>query len=44
MMGIGARIGRLAVGMDGDVVLLDGPPLEPATSVLRAFVNGEEVR
>jgi imidazolonepropionase-like amidohydrolase len=44
MMGIGSRVGRLATGLDGDVLLLDGPPLEPSTRVLRAFVNGEEVR
>jgi len=44
MMAIGERVGRIAVGLDGDVLLLDGAPLEPATSVLRAWVNGEEIR
>jgi imidazolonepropionase-like amidohydrolase len=44
MMGIHARVGRIAVGLDGDVLVLDGAPLEPATSVLKAFVDGEEVR
>jgi imidazolonepropionase-like amidohydrolase len=44
MMGIDDRVGRLAVGLDGDVLLLDGAPLDPATSVLRAWVGGEEVR
>jgi imidazolonepropionase-like amidohydrolase len=44
MMGLATRVGRLARGLDGDVLLLDGPPLEPATRVLRAFVNGTEVR
>lgn len=44
MMGIHARVGRIAAGLDGDVVVLDGAPLEPATSVLKTFVNGEEVR
>lgn len=44
MMSIEDRVGMLAVGLDGDVVLLDGPPLDPATRVLRAWVNGEEVR
>jgi imidazolonepropionase-like amidohydrolase len=43
MMAIDGRVGRLAVGLDADVLLLDGPPLEPGTSVLRAWVNGEEV-
>jgi imidazolonepropionase-like amidohydrolase len=43
MLAIGARVGRLAAGLDGDVLLLDEPPLEPETSVVRAWVNGEEV-
>lgn len=43
MMAIDARVGRLASGLDADVLLLDGPPLEPGTSVLRTWVNGEEV-
>lgn len=37
------RVGRLAVGLDGDVLLLDGAPLDPRTRVLRAWVGGEEV-
>ncbi len=44
MMGIDDRVGSLAAGKDGDVLLLDGPPLDPATRVLRAWVGGEEVR
>jgi hypothetical protein len=43
MMSIDRRVGRLAAGLDADVLLLDGAPLEPGTSVLRAWVNGEEV-
>jgi len=43
MMGIDDRVGRLEAGLDGDLLLLDGPPLGPATSVVRAFVNGKEV-
>jgi len=43
MMAIDERVGMLAAGLDADVLLLDGPPLEPGTSVLRAWVNGEEV-
>ena len=43
MMTIEARVGRLASGLDADVLLLDGPPLDPSTSVLRTWVNGEEV-
>jgi imidazolonepropionase-like amidohydrolase len=44
MFAIEDRVGLLAPGRDGDVLLLDGPPLEPRTSVLRAWVSGEEVR
>jgi len=43
MLRIEDRVGRLAAGLDGDVLLLDGPPLEPATSVLRVWVAGKEV-
>ncbi len=43
MMAIAGRVGRLERGLDADVLLLDGPPLDPATSVLRAWVNGREV-
>lgn len=44
MMGISGRVGVLEAGCDGDVLLLDGPPLELSTSVLRTWVNGEEIR
>jgi len=43
MMAIDGRVGRLESGLDADVLLLDGATLEPGTSVLRAWVNGEEV-
>jgi hypothetical protein len=43
MLAIDSRVGRLEPGLDGDVLLLDGPPLEASTRVLRAWVNGEEV-
>jgi imidazolonepropionase-like amidohydrolase len=43
-MGIEERVGTLAPGMDGDVLLLDGPPLDASTSVERVWVAGEEVR
>ena len=43
MMGIADRVGRLEAGLDADVLLLDGPPLEPSTSTLRTWVNGKEV-
>ena len=43
MYSMSDRVGRLAVGLDGDVLLLDGPPLDPRTRVLRAWVGGQEV-
>ena len=43
MMAIDHRVGRLESGLDGDLLLLDGPPLAPGTSVVRTWVNGEEV-
>lgn len=44
VMGIEGRVGALAPGLDGDVLLLDGPPLDASTSVERVWVAGEEVR
>ena len=44
LLGIANRVGRLAPGMDADVLLLDGPPLGLSTSVLRVWVAGEEIR
>lgn len=41
---IDARVGRLEPGLDADVLLLDGEPLDGATSVTRVWVNGHEVR
>lgn len=43
MFAMSGRVGRLAPGLDGDVLLLDGPPLDPRTRVLRAWVGGQEV-
>jgi hypothetical protein len=44
MLAVGDRIGRLRRGLEADVLLLDGPPLAPSTSVLRVWVNGKEVQ
>ncbi len=41
---VASRVGQLAEGQDADVLLLDGPPLEPATRILRTWVDGVEVR
>ncbi|MFT7484380.1 MAG: imidazolonepropionase-like amidohydrolase [Candidatus Paceibacteria bacterium] len=44
MMSIDDRVGTLRAGMDADVLLLDGSPLEAETQVQRVWVNGREVR
>jgi imidazolonepropionase-like amidohydrolase len=44
MLTIDDRVGRLAPGLDGDVLLLDAPPLGGGTTVLRVWINGREVR
>ena len=44
MLSISERVGTLEAGRDADVLLLDGPPLAPGTSVLRTWVNGVEVQ
>jgi len=44
MMSMSDRVGRLEGGLDADVLLLDDEPFQPGTSVLRAWVNGKEVR
>ncbi len=44
MLAIDDRVGRIAPGLDADVVLLDGSPFDASTSVTRVWVNGEEVR
>jgi imidazolonepropionase-like amidohydrolase len=44
MYAIDERVGRLAPGLDGDVALLDGSPLDVSSRVVRVWVGGEEVR
>lgn len=44
ILAIDDKVGLLQAGMDADVLLLDGAPLEPSTSVQRAWVAGREVR
>ena len=43
MMGLEQRLGSLEVGKDGDVLILDGPPLDYQTYVSTAIVNGRVV-
>lgn len=44
MMEIDGRVGSLKSGLDADVLLLDGDPLDLGTSILRVWVDGREVR
>jgi imidazolonepropionase-like amidohydrolase len=44
MYGMNKRVGMLSPGLDADVVLFDGSPLEPSSSVVRVWVSGREVR
>ncbi|MEX2526687.1 MAG: amidohydrolase family protein [Gemmatimonadota bacterium] len=43
ILGVEHRVGSLEPGKDGDVVILDGPPLSVLTWVERVFVEGVEV-
>ncbi len=44
MFALDDRIGTLRAGLDADVLLLDGSPLEMSSSIQRVWVNGEEIR
>lgn len=43
LLGLQDRIGRLAPGCDGDLVVWSGAPLDLGSRVLTVFVNGREV-
>ena len=43
IMGLDDRVGALRPGMDGDVVLWSGDPLDVMNRALRVFVDGREV-
>lgn len=43
MMGLDDRVGALRPGLDGDVVLWSGDPLDVMSRALRVFVEGREV-
>ena len=43
ILGIDHRVGRIAQGLDGDVLLLDGSPLSLGSNVQRVWVAGEEI-
>lgn len=43
LLGVADRIGRLQAGLDGDLVVHSGAPLDLRSRVLHVFVNGREV-
>lgn len=43
ILGVADRVGSLSPGKDGDVIILDGPPLSVLSWVERVFVDGVEV-
>ncbi len=43
ILGLDNRVGRLAVGLDADLVVLSGRPFDLRTKVRRVFINGREV-
>ncbi len=43
MMGLGDRVGALAPGLDGDIVIWDGDPLDVMSRAVQVFVYGVPV-
>ena len=43
IFGLDERYGRVRPGVDADLVVWDGDPLEPSTSALRVWVGGVEI-
>ena len=44
ILGIHDRVGRIAQGLDADVLLMDGSPLSLGSNVERVWVGGEEIK
>jgi imidazolonepropionase-like amidohydrolase len=44
MLSIAGRVGRLQPGLDADVLLLDGSPLDLSSAIVRVWVAGKEIR
>ena len=43
ILGVDDRVGRLAPGLDADLVLWSGPPTELSSSVQAVYIDGELV-
>ena len=43
LLGIEDRVGRLSAGLDADLVILSGPPLEVKSRVIETWINGAVV-
>lgn len=44
LFGLEDRIGTIRAGMDGDLVIFDGHPLDTSTRIRRVLINGEELQ
>ena len=43
ILGVQKRVGSIATGMDGDVVLWSGTPFEPSSRIVGVLIDGEPV-
>ena len=43
VLGVEDRVGQLRAGFDADFLVLDGAPLDPASSVRQVYIDGERV-
>ncbi|MBC8370979.1 MAG: amidohydrolase family protein [Planctomycetes bacterium] len=43
VLGVEKRVGKLSAGFDADFVVLDGDPLDPASSVRQVYIDGARV-
>jgi len=43
ILGVEDRVGSIEKGKDADLIILNGPPLDPKTWVERVYINGSQV-